>query len=265
MTEPLWAAGAGLAGGLLLTPLLPGILRAMGLERTNYQGRPIGSGAGLLVLVGALPWLALAPGPALAAAGFGALGLVDDRWGTAEFKGLRGHFHALARGRLTTGLLKAVGGAALAAGLAFWAFRDWRALPAALLIALAANLFNLLDLRPLRALKVFWLLSLPLLAFAPALLAQVAAMSLPYAALEARRRVMLGDTGANLLGGLLGYCAALVLPPVVQAGVVLILLAFHAWAEKHSLSRWIEAHAWARALDRWGWAGPESLSTHPEP
>lgn len=260
MTEQLWSAAAGLVAGLLLTPRLPPVLRALGLERTNYQGSPIGSGAGLLFLLGAVPWLALAPAPALAAAGFGLLGLIDDRWGTSEFKGLRGHFKALLRGRMTTGLLKAAGGAALAAGLAFWSFRDLRAVPAALLIALCANLFNLLDLRPLRALKVFWLLSLPLLAFGPALLWQTGAMTLPYAPLEARRRLMLGDTGANLLGGLLGFSAALALPTVAQAVLAALLIALHGWAERHSLSRWIESRDWARALDRWGWAGPEPAS-----
>jgi UDP-N-acetylmuramyl pentapeptide phosphotransferase/UDP-N-acetylglucosamine-1-phosphate transferase len=71
--------------------------------------------------------------------------------------------------------------------------------------------------------------------------------------LEARRRVMLGDTGANALGGALGTAAAMLLPLWTQAAAVMLLLGFHLWAEKHSLSAWIEARPWARQVDGWGW------------
>jgi UDP-N-acetylmuramyl pentapeptide phosphotransferase/UDP-N-acetylglucosamine-1-phosphate transferase len=255
-----WRLGALLGGAILgsiLTPALPAILRAVGLERRNYQGGPIGTGAGLLFVLGSLPWLWIAsPGHqrlvAAAAVGFGALGFVDDRWGTAEFKGLRGHLGALWKGRLTTGLLKAVGGLTVAAALAWMLYADWRAIPAAALIALTANLLNLLDLRPLRTLKAFWLFSVGLLGVAPPVLWAYVGLSVPYARLEAKRRVMLGDAGANLLGGVLGCLAAVVLPPLAQASLVLLLAAFHAWAERHSLTAWIAAHAWARAIDEWG-------------
>lgn len=247
----------GALGGAVCVPLLPSALRALGLERSNYQGQPIGAGAGLLFVVSALPWLAHHSPAALrltvAVLGFGVLGFADDRWGTAEFKGLRGHLRALRSGRVTTGLVKAVGGAALALGLAFWTTPRLEAGLGALLIALSANLLNLLDLRPLRTLKAFWLLSAGLVWSAPPLLAQLWGLSLPYARLETKRRVMLGDTGANALGGVLGTAAAMLLPQWVQGLVVLLLLAFHLWAEKHSLSAWIEARPWARRIDGWGW------------
>jgi UDP-N-acetylmuramyl pentapeptide phosphotransferase/UDP-N-acetylglucosamine-1-phosphate transferase len=246
-----------MSAGILLTPLLPGLLARLGLERKNYQGDPIGTGAGLIFLLGAIPWMWLPfPGHqrliAAAGVGFGVLGLIDDRWGTPEFKGLRGHLGALKNGRLTTGLLKAIGGLALAGVLGWALYRDWRALPAAALIALCANLMNLLDLRPLRTLKAFWALTIPLLAFAPPVLWWTASLTVAYCPLEIKRRTMLGDTGANLLGGLLGCAAAAVLPPLAQAILVLLLAAFHAWAERHSLTAWIAAHAWARSIDEWG-------------
>jgi UDP-GlcNAc:undecaprenyl-phosphate GlcNAc-1-phosphate transferase len=255
-----WRVGVlvgGAIAGSILTPMLPAALRGLGLERRNYQGDPIGAGAGLLFALGALPWLWLPfPGhqrlAAAAAVGFGALGFIDDRWGTAEFKGLRGHLGALRKRRLTTGLLKAVAGLTLAGALAWILHSDWRAVPAAALIALSANLLNLLDLRPLRTLKAFWLFSLPLLVVAPPVLWASVGLSVPYAGLEAKRRVMLGDTGANLLGGLVGCLAAIALPPLAQAILVLLLAAFHAWAERHSLTAWIAEHAWARAIDDWG-------------
>jgi len=247
--------GAVLGG--LGAALLPRVLRVLGLERTNYQGQPIAAGGGLLFVISALPWLAFGSHSdlrvTLAVVGFGVLGFVDDRWGTAEFKGLRGHLRALRGGRLTTGAVKALGGVLLASGLALWNAPKPGAVAGALLIALSANLLNLLDLRPLRTLKGFWLLSAGLLWAAPPLLAQLWGMSLPYARLEARRRVMLGDTGANALGGALGTAAVLLLPLWAQVVAVLLLLAFHLWAEKHSLSAWIETRAWARRLDGWGW------------
>ncbi len=242
-------------GALLVLPLPP-LLKAMGLERTNFRGEPIGSGAGLLFVVGALPWL-FAADPAsrlcaVAVVGFGLLGLIDDRWGTAEFKGLRGHLGALRRGRITTGMLKAAGGGVLALTLSFWVPAPSTPVTAAPLIALSANAFNLLDLRPLRALKIFWLLGLiPTLA-GPLLLTQTWSLTLPYARREARAELMLGDTGSNALGALLGVVGALMLPPALQAGVVAALVLFHVWAEKHSLTLWIEAHPWARTLDQWG-------------
>jgi UDP-GlcNAc:undecaprenyl-phosphate GlcNAc-1-phosphate transferase len=242
----------------LLRPL-PSLLRRLGFLKINFAGRGICTAGGLPWLLMAVPWLWLSPDPrdllaGLAVLGFGALGLIDDRWGTAEFKGLRGHLGALRRGRVTTGLLKAAGGGLLALGLGWRMHGLAGALVSAPLIALAANLLNLLDLRPLRALKAFWLGAAALLLAAPLFLAVALGLSLPYHRLEARRVVMLGDTGANALGALLGVAAAGALPLPTQAVLVGALLLFHAWAERHSLTAWIDAHPWARALDRWGWA-----------
>jgi hypothetical protein len=252
----VWLA-VGVLAGLLGAAALPRLLRAMGLERTNFQDRPIGAAAGVVFLVAGFCWLVAGPHGdlpyAVAVSGFGLLGLIDDRWGGAEFKGLRGHLRALTQGRVTTGLLKAVGGLALAGLLGWWIRPGLSALSAALLIALCANLFNLLDLRPLRTLKLFWLLGAGLMATGSALLALIFGVSLPYARLEARRAVMLGDVGANSLGALIGVSLIAVLPVLAQGVIVALLLAFHIWAEKHSLSVWISTHSWAEVLDGWGW------------
>jgi UDP-N-acetylmuramyl pentapeptide phosphotransferase/UDP-N-acetylglucosamine-1-phosphate transferase len=254
----------GVLAGAALCAMLRPVLRGLGLARVNYAGREILSGGGLLFVLAALPGLFLSPTPlpAAALAGFGALGFMDDRWGTAAHKGLRGHLRALAKGRVTTGLLKAIGGAALAGWLA-WQLRPApEAALSALLIVLSANFLNLLDLRPLRALKAFWLLGGSLAVWSP-VAALCLGLSIPYARLEARRQVMLGDTGANALGGLLGLSAAALLPLWAQGLAAALLLAFHAWAERYSLSAWIDRRPWARRLDALGWddvvtpAGPE--------
>ena len=99
----------------------------------------------------------------IAAFGFGMLGFIDDALG-GEDRGFRGHLRALRDGRMTTGLLKLGGGAALALVLAaqpgFGTGK--RVLADAILIALAANLGNLLDRAPGRVIKVSLLAWVPL-------------------------------------------------------------------------------------------------------
>lgn len=253
-----WILIASAAAGLAACAGLVPVLRALGLGRTNFEGRPLCAGGGILFLIAGVlsPWLLPTAGglPAAAAVtGFGLLGLMDDRWGSAEFKGFRGHLGALGSGRLTTGLLKAAAGAALAVGLAGWLRPDAGVLLAAPLIALSANAFNLFDLRPLRTLKLFWLTGLLLLPSAPPLLVAALGLSLPLALLESRRRVMLGDTGANALGGLAGVALVQNAPLWTQALVLVLLVLFHAWTENHSLTLWIERRPWANAIDSWGW------------
>lgn len=252
LVAELW----GFLCAVIIGPLLPRLLRWLRLERVNYSGAPLFTSAGLGFWAAPLPLLWLAPQqlPLVTALWcFGILGLADDRWGTAEHKGLRGHLGALRRGRITTGLLKAAGGLIFALLLAWWLERSYGALLGGLLIALTANFFNLLDLRPLRLLKVFWLLGLPLALAGSMPVAACLGFSLPYSRREARREWMLGDAGSNALGALVGTAAVAVVPLAGQAAAAVLLLLFHVWAEKHSLTRWIEAHSWARRLDGWGW------------
>ena len=117
----------------------------------------------LAVLVGALPYSLVVlwsdDGPtigrsitsaALAAVGFGLFGLLDDLAGSTARRGYRGHVGALRQGELTTGLLKLVGGGLVAVVVAWpWAEGSLPDLVgAALVVALAANLGNLLDRAP---------------------------------------------------------------------------------------------------------------------
>lgn len=261
VTDAVWRLPALVVGAIaspVVVGLLPAALRRLGLERTNFRGRTIYTGGGLCFLIACLPWLFLPVSMAArviagAALAFGLLGAVDDRWGTAEFKGLRGHLAAARQGRVTTGLAKAVGGLVTAMVAAWWLRPGLTAVPAALLIALMANLCNLLDLRPLRTLKLFWLLGILAAPFCPAPLAGLLGISWSYARLESRRVVMLGDTGANCLGAALGATLVVTMPPVAIGAGVALLVVFHLWTERHSLTEWIARHSWARRIDAWGW------------
>jgi UDP-N-acetylmuramyl pentapeptide phosphotransferase/UDP-N-acetylglucosamine-1-phosphate transferase len=273
----------------VLLPLLLPLLRPR-LTRSNFAGAPVVTGAGLApALATAVVALAAPHHPllapllpprqaiplALAALLFAGLGLVDDLWGSREVGGLRGHLRRLTHERrLTTGLLKAVGGAL--AGIALAVLLSPHSSPAVSLtaqyswvlltgawIALAANAINLLDLRPLRATKGAFILAClvvaatrlcggPVEALAPLLL--IAGVMAPYLPREATCRVMLGDAGANFLGAAVAVIGAAAFPsPLPLAVLTGVLLLLHAWTERHSVSAAIAARPWLARLDAWGW------------
>src|SRR4051794_37736949 len=157
--------------------------------RTNHRGEPISllagpsGAAGLLAGgLGGAPSTRGAVALSVATASGAAFGLVDDLGEdtSSRRKGLRGHLGALTHGELTTGGLKVLGigaGALVAAAVATPTHRadgsrrsvvGWLADVAAsgALVASSANLLNLLDLRPGRALKAATLVAVPL-ALAP--------------------------------------------------------------------------------------------------
>jgi hypothetical protein len=68
--------------------------------------------------------------------------------------------------------------------------------------------------------------------------------------LDAGGLVMLGDTGSNSLGAILGLAEALYLGRGWQCGLVLALVLFHLWTEKYSLSKAIDRNPLLRGLDR---------------
>ena len=83
-------------------------------RRANYRGRPLLFPLGVLLL--ATAGLALVLGPSrwlVFLCGVGFLGLIDDLAGGLP-RGLRAHGAALARGELSTGVIKAAGTVAIA-------------------------------------------------------------------------------------------------------------------------------------------------------
>ena len=120
------------------------------------------------------------------------------------------------------------------------------------LVAGTSNLVNLFDLRPGRALKV-GLIGAATVAAAGAP-AQAAAVVGPVAAslpADLAELDMLGDSGANALGGVVGVGLTQASRPVrlaVAAAVVGLTLA----SEKVSFSRVIERTSALSALDAWG-------------
>jgi hypothetical protein len=246
--------------------------------RTNHRGEPVSMLEGPAVAAGLVAGTIVGPGDgraraatALATAAAGAFGVVDDlaEDTTTRTKGLRGHLGALAQGRLTTGGLKVLGIGASAMLAAAVGTRRRGSVAGHVtdvvvngaLVAGTANLVNLLDLRPGRALKASALLSLPVAASrgaagTGALLGTAAAA----AGDDLRERDMLGDGGANALGAYVGSRWALGAPRAVRVvalgGVVALTLA----SERVSFSAVIERTGWLRRLDTLG-RRPAAAST----
>lgn len=264
----------------------------------NYRGRRVFYGLGTVWLIWAavaaaagvlapsvgggalLPLLTLLGPLALVAFAFG---LVDDAYGTGEDRGFRGHVKAAAKGRLTTGGLKVLGVsmASYAAALLVVEAARWApaggpsqfllALPAGAAIALTANLVNLTDLRPGRALKVYSAISLTgLLLLAAGLgvfsgrtsvsgVVELMALSLfvagPVLAVwryDVGESGMLGDAGANPAGAVAGTIVVVGLPVWGMFVYLGLVLALNLASERVSFSRVIEANAFLHRLDMMG-------------
>ena len=131
--------------------------------RTNHRGEAVTLLEGPALAVAAIAAPALGSGlsprvrAALAVAGTGAaaFGGYDDLAGDGDRRGFRGHLGALAHGEVTTGAVKlgGIGTTGLVAAAVLGGGPADVAINAGL-VAGGANLLNLFDLRPGRAIKV---------------------------------------------------------------------------------------------------------------
>lgn len=249
---------------------LPWLLRLMamkGLTSSNYLGHALPAPAGLVpvgvslaLMAGTTVWLDLAGGWLVFFFSFvvALLGLLDDLKGELLPKGFRGHFAALQQGRITTGFMKAAGGfiLSLAAAWELSSHQFTAVVINTLVIALMTNFLNLMDLRPGRAAKTFIACSALLVLAAPhtspAWLFIILGAALAYLPSDLQMKSMLGDTGANFWGFILGLAVVSLFSTTVKAIIVLLLLGVHIYAEGYSISQLIEKTPWLNYLDRLG-------------
>jgi len=247
------------------------------LARANYRDVRIPTGAGILIVIAVLvieagrailgslgvgdaPGLSIQRSEVLFAAfGFGLLGLLDDLLGDSSARGFRGHLAALTRGEITTGFLKLFGGAGIAVVLvATPGFATGRRLLVdAVLIALAANLGNLLDRAPGRTLKAAIVAYIPLaivLGTGPVGVAIAPVMGAAFGLLgdDLRERLMLGDAGANVVGAVLGLGVVLGRGETTRTTALIVLVIANVAAELVSFSSIIDRVKPLRAIDRFG-------------
>ena len=247
------------------------------LTRTNWRDVSVPTSGGILIVVAVLvieagravlgaagighdPGLTIQRSEVLFAVfGFGLLGLIDDLLGDSTSRGFTGHVKALLRGEITTGFLKLFGGAGIAVVLvATPGFKTGRGLLVdAVLIALAANLGNLLDRAPGRTIKAALIAYVPLafvlgggalgIAIAPVMGAAFGLLGD-----DVRERLMLGDAGANVIGAVLGLGVVLGRGEVSRTTALIVLIIANVAAEIVSFSDVIDRVPPLRFLDRLG-------------
>lgn len=313
---PVVGAGIGVCAGLGYV-LRRKRIKASQWERTNFHGVTVSLRGGVAMAGAAVASAAVASalsdqpraalGGVVASLGGGLAGYIDDvdqgaHDGGKVAKGLKGHLGALAHGQVTTGVIKiaGIGASALAASALVGSKATsvgGKVSDLALntvLIAGTANLANLLDLRPGRALKATVLVATPLSYFScaaaktpasgasvtsatasvasgasgapsatpaapasasPASAQRLLASGLNAAAITAlvedlQETTMLGDTGANAAGALLGTSLAANDSWKLRLGTTLGVVGLILASEKVSFSKVIAANPALNWLDQ---------------
>jgi len=235
--------------------------------RVNHRGEPVTLLEGPAVAAGAVAAVLLSSerkrvsartAMALAGAGAAAFGVLDDLAGSGKRRGLRGHLGALAQGEVTTGTVKlgGIGATGLVSALLLGGGPADIVVNAGL-VAGGANLLNLFDLRPGRAIKVATL-SAALIAAGSGERDGAVAVAAPLGAGLAMapddldERAMLGDAGANALGAMLGCAAAASLSRPARIALLAGIVALTAASEKVSFTKVIERTPALRWLDMLG-------------
>lgn len=300
---PVVGAGIGACAGLGYV-LRRKRIKASQWERTNFHGVTVSLRGGVAMAGASVASAAVASalsdqpraalGGVVASLGGGVAGYIDDvdqgaHDGGKVAKGLKGHLGALAHGQVTTGVIKiaGIGASALAASALVGSKATSVGGKVAdlavntVLIAGTANLANLLDLRPGRALKATVLVAAPLSYFScaaaktPASGASGAASATPAAPASAsgasaqrllasglnaaaitalvedlQETTMLGDTGANAAGALLGTSLAANDSWKLRLGTTLGVVGLILASEKVSFSKVIAANPALNWLDQ---------------
>lgn len=311
---PVVGAGIGVCAGLGYV-LRRKHIKASQWERTNFHGATVSLRGGVAMAGASVASAAVASalsdqpraalGGVVASLGGGLAGYIDDvdqgaHDGGKVAKGLKGHLGALAHGQVTTGVIKiaGIGASALAASSLVGSKATSLSGKVAdlalntVLIAGTANLANLLDLRPGRALKATVLVAAPLSYFScaaakipasgasvtsatasvasgasaapsakpvspasPASAQRLLASGLNAAAITAlvedlQETTMLGDTGANAAGALLGTSLAANDSWKLRLGTALGVVSLILASEKVSFSKVIAANPALNWLDQ---------------
>ena len=241
-------------------------------SRTNHRGEPVTLLEGPAVAAGAIAGVLAQAGLAsmtgaagrrraswrwtaalaIGGAGAAAFGAYDDLAGSGDRRGFRGHLGALRHGEVTTGAVK-LGGIG-ATGIVSAALAGGSPADVVLnagLVAGGANLLNLFDLRPGRAIKVAVASGALIGAAGQEGVAAPLAAALALLPEDLRERAMLGDAGANALGAMLGASAARLSRPA-RIALLAVIAGLTAASEKVSFTKVIERTPALHWLDMLG-------------
>lgn len=260
----------------LIFPMVVKMVSRAGFVRPNYRNEDIPVATGFIfVLISLISIMVIYLSGylkaqntlifLLAISGMSFLGLMDDFLGSRNASGLKGHFIKLVRDHeITTGAIKAIFGGIMALLISIIVQTDkhqsldWSIiLINTLIIALATNSVNLLDLRPGRAAKGFFLGALILAIFGYNkteinYLYVILGCVLAYIPYDLKAQVMMGDAGSNVLGITLGLTSVWVLNYNAKISLLIFLLLFHLLTERFSLTAIIEKNSLLKFFDMLG-------------
>ena len=255
-------------------------LSSLGLQKDNYRGQNLFAVSGIIgvaveiLVVANLYWGfndSLRGAHVLAVlmlvVVFGSLGWIDDTKANESGGGFGGHLgSAYSDHTVTTGLLKLVGGVAVSIGAILVTDATdglVELIRGAAIVALSANLLNLLDRAPARSTKVSFMWFVVLAASVFIWSDSHTALQLVWAAgavgaatglapSELLERHMQGDTGVNVTGALLGFSTFMVSTPVIQWGALVALAALNLASERTSFSEVIASNPLLNRIDQAG-------------
>lgn len=225
--------------------------------RTNFQSRELPIGFGLVPSFAFILLCLCSHSQSLAASTtlilITVIGLVDDVFGNADDRGLRGHLKALLAKKITTGFCKLF--VCLVVSVSFSLFiygLDWsRIAVLTLLIGALSNVFNLLDLRPGRCqfVGIVVLGIIQLYAWSVLGIIGMIVLLITYRP-DAQGKVMMGDCGSTTIGA---FIALSIQANHGQTGMLLFAtlgIVLNLAAERWSLTRLIADSSWLSRIDR---------------
>ena len=247
----------------LLLPLYSRFLFHIDKVQSNYSGETIPISFGFfIILIESLILLLLNLKEFFYFWGFFIvlIGTYDDYYGESTIKGFKGHFTAFLNKKITSGFIKAVGIGLISGWISFSLSKDiFSMISNFLLLVLMTNTLNLFDLRPGRAIKLYFFLlfmiSFYLFPISNSLILIEAGILIVMFFYDIRAKMMLGDSGSNLLGFHLGIWYSLYLPMMGKWIVIILLISIHIYSERFSISQYIDQHRWLRTIDRFGRRG----------
>ena len=182
-----------------------------------------------------------------------AVGLVDDIVAQNNIKGFKGHFRAFLKGNITTGFFKVIIIFLTAFFVSYGDNLIIRLINTGIII-LFANLLNLLDLRPGRAYKIFFLLFIPAIfnKYWQPIFLIFSIIFIITASAELNEKIMLGDGGSNTLGASLGFFYSLNTSIRYKIIIFIILLLFNLLSEYYSFTLVIEKNKYLSFFDHLG-------------
>lgn len=260
----------GIAITLLSIPMISKMLENSGMIRENYRGDMIPVGLGLVFIPSLvinsiiLIYSNIVPEKIImiymllfASIAMSFVGIIDDSLGNRGVTGLIGHFKALFKGSLTTGVFKALLGGFVGLTLAVTLSKSIpNIIVATLVVALSTNMMNLFDLRPGRAIKAYVILAIIIFLASAKFNREVMMLIVPavlaYFYFDLRALTMMGDAGSNVLGVSIGVFIVSSFDLPVQLVSLVLLVAIHVLTEKFSLTKIIENNKFLNYVDKLG-------------